>query len=326
MSCLVDTYHRRIDYMRISVTDRCNLNCSYCTDGPEQHLKRSEILSYEEIVRVVRAAAVLGVHKVRLTGGEPLLRPGLETLVKLIASVPGIDDVSLTTNGLLLLGKTSRLKEAGLRRLNVSLDTFKPERFKRISGSNRLPEVLAGIEAAKKAELVPVKINMVVLKGFNDDEVLDFARKSRDDGWHVRYIEHMPVLEQGFDSSCLVTGHEVMEKIENELGPLEPVFTANGSGPADYYRLSGAPGTIGFIKPMSERFCDRCNRFRLTADGRLRTCLLSNGEIDIRTALRGGASISELAMIIQQAVNEKPEKHHLLASPLAGRQMKQIGG
>ena len=326
MGCLIDSYHRRIDYMRVSVTDRCNLSCFYCTDGFVRHLKRSAILSYEEIERVARAAACLGVNKIRLTGGEPLVRPKLETLVRLLSAIPGVDDISLTTNGLLLFDQAVRLKEAGLKRLNVSLDTFKPERFNNVSGSNRLSEVLAGIEVANKAGLEPVKINMVVMKGINEDEVINFAMKTRDDGWHVRYIEYMPILENEVDPSRLVSGKDVKKKIENELGSLEPVYTAGGSGPAEYYRLSGAHGTIGFIKPMSERFCDKCNRFRLTADGRLRTCLLSNNEVDIRNALRNGASISDLAMIIQQAVDSKPEKSRVLVPSIIGKQMKQIGG
>jgi len=326
MSGLFDSYRRRIDYLRISVTDRCNLRCFYCTDGSFCHLPRSQVLSYEEIGRVVRAAAVLGVKKVRLTGGEPLLRPHLERLVELLSGVPGIDDISLTTNGVLLSSQAALLKEAGLKRANISLDTLKPERFAAISGRPRLDDVLAGIEAAKAAGLEPVKINTVILKGTNDDEVLDFASKTRDEGWHVRFIEYMPILEKDADLSRLVLVQDMMKQIEEKLGTLEPCLMASGAGPAQYYRLPGACGTIGFIRPLSECFCDECNRFRLTADGRLRPCLLSDNEVDLRAALRQGASIDELVAIIKQAVAAKPERHCLPHVSVSGRQMRQIGG
>jgi cyclic pyranopterin phosphate synthase len=327
MKGLFDSYHRHIDYLRISITDRCNLRCFYCSDGSFPHLPRHEVLSYEEIQRVVQAAATLGVKKVRLTGGEPLVRPNLERLVELLASIEGVDDISLTTNGLLLAHQATLLKEAGLKRVNISLDTLNRERFIAISGHDRLGKVLAGIEVARQIGLDPVKINTVVLKGTNDDEILDFARKTVDDDWHVRFIEYMPILEKGNDLSRLVVVSDMMRLIEENLGILKPCRISSGAGPAQYYCLPGAKGTIGFIRPLSECFCDNCNRFRLTSEGQLHPCLLSDDEVDLKKALREGASIGELVELIEKAVSDKPQQHYLpVVSALSKRQMRQIGG
>ncbi len=327
MSDIVDSYHRRINYMRISVTDRCDLCCIYCTTQSLPHLLHADILRYEEIHRVVQAAAGLGVKKIRLTGGEPLARLHLSNLVELLSQVDGIDEVSLTTNGILLDKYAAELKAVGLKRVNISLDTFKADRFQRITGSDRLKDVLRGIEAAKKAELNPVKINMVVLRGINDDEILDFARRTIDDGWHVRFIEHMPFVSSGDKDDRLVAVGEIMATIQESLGELTPCCPTSGNGPARYYQLPQARGTIGFIGAITDCFCAECNRFRLTADGKLRPCLLDDDEIDIRRPLRRGASIEELAQLIQEAAALKRGQHRLGEEIIPGkRSMRQIGG
>lgn len=327
MSGIVDSYHRRINYMRISVTDRCDLSCIYCTSKSVPHLTHDDILRYEEIHRVVQAAAGLGVKKIRLTGGEPLARLNLSRLVELLVQVDGIDEVSLTTNGTLLDKYAAELKVAGLKRVNISLDTFRADKFQRITGSDKLQDVLRGIEAAKKAELNPVKINMVVLKGINDNELLDFARRTISDGWHVRFIEHMPFVNTEAENNGLVAIGEIMAIIQESLGELQPSFPTSGNGPARYYQLPNAEGTIGFIGAMTECFCAECNRFRLTANGKLRPCLLDDDELDIKGPLRSGASIKDLEQLIQEAAALKRAQHHLGEEPApVKRQMRQIGG
>jgi cyclic pyranopterin phosphate synthase len=327
MTGLSDSFQRPINYLRISVTDRCNLRCVYCM--PEEGVPlmlHDDILSYEEIVTVVRAAAEMGINKVRLTGGEPLVRTGLPALVRLIAEVKTIDDISLTTNGILLARYAAELKEAGLHRVNISLDSLRPERFRQITRCGELEDTLAGIAAAHAAGLEPVKINVVVLAGVNDDELTDFARKTLSDGWHVRFIEHMPV--NGDDSGLLglVSVAEMRRRI-GTLGELSPWKTDVGNGPAKYFRLPGAAGTIGFITPVTEHFCYQCNRLRLTADGKLRPCLLSEAEIDLRGPLRRGASPEELKALIEKAVAEKPKGHRLAEGrPAKGRPFSQVGG
>jgi cyclic pyranopterin phosphate synthase len=325
MTGLVDSFKRRINYMRISVTDRCDLNCVYCSDRAETPYR--DVLSYEEIRRVVQAAASLGVRKVRLTGGEPLLRANLSELVRMLAGTDGIDEVSLTTNGTLLARHAVELKDAGLRRVNVSLDTLQPERFERITGGDRLADVLDGIGAARKAGLNPVKVNMVVLGGINDDEVLDFARKTIADGWHVRFIEHMPFTGSGPESGSVVPIAAILKSIEQALGALEPYLPTSGNGPARYYRLPGAEGTLGFIGAVTDCFCAECNRFRLTADGALRPCLLEDDEVDLKGPLRRGAGLEELADLMLGAATLKREQHRLGEDRVPeNRRMRQIGG
>jgi cyclic pyranopterin phosphate synthase len=325
---LYDTWHRQVNYLRISVTDHCNLNCIYCSVNNMLPLKHEDILSYEEIETLVRVAAEMGINKVRLTGGEPLMRPHFTTLVDMIAGIDGIDDISVTTNGILLARYADELKSAGLKRVNISLDTLKPERFKQITGHDKLKDVLAGIEAAERVGLKPVKINMVPLKDINDDEVIDFARKTIEEGWNVRYIEFMPIGTPNGDISGMVTTGEIKEAIQS-LGTLEPYTGLEGNGPARYYQFSGAKGTIGFITPITEHFCQTCNRLRVTSDGNLRPCLLAREEIDIKNALRKGAGKDELKEIIQKAVNIKRKQHNLdgrLAPDTDDRPMCQIGG
>jgi len=328
----LDAYNRPISYLRISVTDRCNLRCVYCMP-PEGVPWRphDEILRYEEIETVARAAAELGVSKLRLTGGEPLVRHGLVDLVRKLSAVPGVDDLALTTNGTLLAGWAAALRRAGLKRVNISLDTLRAERFAEITRGGHLEDVLAGIEAAEEAGLVPIKINTVVVRGLNDDEVVDFARRTQEDGWNVRFIELMPIgnnqlADAGWRARC-VPADEIRRQIEAALGPLQPAKLAAGGGPARTYRLAGARGTLGFITPVSEHFCTGCNRLRLTADGHLRPCLMSEREIDLRTPLRQGAGVAEIKALLLQGIEAKPLRHHLEeCEQPRDRVMSQLGG
>ena len=328
----LDAYNRPISYMRISVTDRCNLRCIYCMP-PEGVPLRShdDILRYEEIETIVWAAAELGITKIRLTGGEPLARLGVADLVRLLARIPGIDDLAMTTNGILLSRYAADLAEAGLQRVNVSLDTLRPERFRRITRRGQLEDVLAGMEAAREAGLEPIKINTVVIRGMNDDEVVDLAQKTMAAAWNVRFIEMMPVgnsaLADDDWQERVVTAQEIRQRIESALGELEPAKISTGDGPARYYRLPGARGTLGFITPISEHFCYQCNRLRLTADGQLRPCLLSDQEIDLRTPLRQGADVAQIKDLLLQGIENKPWEHHLdeLERP-EKRVMSEIGG
>ncbi len=325
MTGLSDSFQRPINYLRISVTDRCNLRCIYCMPTEGIHLMSHEdILSYEEIHTIAEAAAELGIKKVRITGGEPLVRAGLPKLVRMLAQIDAIDDISLTTNGILLAQHAAELEVAGLRRVNVSLDTLKPDRFKYITRDGNLNDVLKGIEAAKSVGLNPVKINVVVMSGINDDELLDFATKTTTEGWHVRFIEHMPFGEEASASSFVSV--DKMRQHLAALGELEPC-SFKGNGPAKYFRLPKANGTIGFITPVSEHFCFHCNRLRLTADGKLRPCLLSEAEIDLRQPLRSGISSAKLKRLIKKAADSKPLQHHLAEGYVPrNRNFSQVGG
>lgn len=324
-----DDFGRAINYLRVSVTDRCNLRCVYCM--PPQGVKKhahTDILRYEELALVIRAAAEIGITKVRLTGGEPLARLGLSEFIHMIATIPGIDDLSMTTNGTLLARHATALAEAGLHRVNVSLDTLDPERFATITRRDRLDDVWAGIAAARAAGLTPIKFNMVVVRGLNDDQIVDFARKTLADDWHVRFIELMPIganIRWAGDGTVPIP--EVRARIESEFGPLQPIHGPKGNGPARYHQLAGAEGTIGFIGAQSDHFCPSCNRLRLTADGRLRPCLLNEREIDLRAALRSGADVETVRDLLAQAIQSKPKRHHLEeALAPRDRTMAQIGG
>ncbi|MEK7281448.1 MAG: GTP 3',8-cyclase MoaA [Chloroflexota bacterium] len=309
MTGVYDSFQRPLKYLRVSVTDRCNLHCFYCV--PQAHFTswpQENFLSYEEIVTIVRACANLGITKVRLTGGEPLVRAGITKLVAQIAQIETVDDLALTTNGLLLASLASELKTSGLKRVNVSLDSLRPERLHRITGQNCFRRVMAGIEAAKKVGLDPVKINMVVMRGINDDEVVDLARLTITEGWHVRFIELMPFGQA--EASQFISLEEIRQRL-SALGELEAVFDVQGDGPARYFRFPGAKGSIGLITPISQDFCAQCNRLRLTADGRLKPCLMGDEEVDLRTPLRSGASLEEIEGIIQEAAAIKPQSHCL---------------
>jgi cyclic pyranopterin phosphate synthase len=287
-------------------------------------ISHSEILSYEEIRTVVQAAAELGINKIRLTGGEPLVRADLAELIKMLSQIEGIQELSLTTNGTVLKKYALELKQAGLSRVNVSLDTLKADKFRYITRLGELKGVLEGIEATKEAGFEPIKINTVVMRGINDDEVLNFTRMTYKDGWHVRFIELMPFK----GVAEFVPSNELRQRI-SLLGKLEPCTPVAGNGPAMYYRLAGAKGTIGFISPLTElSFCSRCNRMRLTSDGKLRPCLLGEDEIDLRISLRNNVSMDELKRLILKAVASKPEHHQLGGGNIrvVKRKMSQIGG
>ena len=330
----VDHFGRELDYLRVSITDRCNLRCVYCMppEGAPPR-RRDEILSLEQITTVVAAAASLGFHRVRLTGGEPLARRGVPGLVRTLCGLPGIAEVAMTTNATLLPAYAHELAEAGLSRVNVSLDSLRPDRFLRMTRLGDLAAVYQGIAAAEEAGLTPIKINVVVVAGVNDDELVDFALLTRDHPWHVRFIEVMP-LEASPDWGAgmpapgkrLVPVSVMRERLA-ELGPLTPDDGPGGRGPARYFRLPGAPGTIGFISPVSEHFCSACNRLRLTADGWLRTCLFSDVGVFLKPALDANAGQGQLMDLIRQAVALKPERRSLLAeSGVASRAMSLIGG
>jgi cyclic pyranopterin phosphate synthase len=326
---LSDAFRRRVSYLRISVTDRCNLRCTYCM--PESGLpwiSKAEILSFEEIESVVRAAASVGVTAIRLTGGEPLVRLGLARLVGRLAAIDGIDDIALSTNGLLLADQVHDLAAAGLRRVNVSLDTLRADRFQTIARRPGLDRVLAGIDAAVAAGLAPIKLNCVVMRGQNDDELADFAALTKERPVFVRFIEVMPVVENAADQrEQYVPSAEILERLR-VLGDLAPTAGPGGNGPARYFAFPGAPGAVGVISPLSHDYCDTCNRVRLTADGRLRLCLFGNHEIDLRTPLRCGAGESEIAALFSSSMLIKPERHHLNLGE-AGSRMRafsEIGG
>ena len=328
MSLNTDRFDRKINYLRVSVTDRCNQRCFYCMPKngvtPFTH---SQILSYEEIVRVVEAAVSLGIVKVRLTGGEPLVRKNICNLVSQIANTPGIVDVGLTTNGALFKEKARELYEAGLRRVNISLDTLNPFKFMRITRVNHFHKVIDAIEAARDIGFDPVKINMVVIRGVNDDELEEFAKMSLDMPFHMRFIEYMPVgVESRWDLEKTVPSTEVMARLE-KVGRLIPVAGGRLDGPSERFRFDGAKGEVGVISAVSNHFCSTCNRLRLTADGKLRPCLLSDREVDIKEALREGAGRQELMGIIAEAIDLKPDGHRLDRETAHCRKsMSRIGG
>jgi len=329
---IIDRFGRQMTYLRISVTDRCNLRCVYCM--PPEGIPwqpHENILSYEEIARIVAAAARHGIREVRLTGGEPLLRKNLTDMVALIAAIPGIESISLTTNGLLLASLAAALRQAGLKRVNVSLDTLDAEKFKQITRGGVLQSVLDGIQASEEAGLSPIKMNVVAMQGINDDELLDMARLALIHPWHIRFIELMPLTgQQTLSENGLVYSPSMsympMHEIKQKLLPLqlEAVEESTGSGPARLYQIPGGPGRIGFISPISEHFCDSCNRLRLTSDGNLRSCLLNETEISVREAVRAG---KDLLPFLKNAALLKPEGHELSLDHLPGsRCMRQIGG
>jgi cyclic pyranopterin phosphate synthase len=326
---LTDAFRRPITYLRISVTDRCNLRCVYCM--PEAGLPwipKAEILTFEEIERVVRAAAPLGVRSIRLTGGEPLVRRDLPRLVARLAAIDGIEDIALSTNGLLLADLASELRAAGLRRVNISLDTLREDRFTAIARRPGLNRVLAGIDAALAAGLGPLKINCVVMRGQNDDEVADFTAFTRERAVFVRFIELMPVTENAaLQSDAYVPSGELLDRIA-QGADLLPVAGPGGNGPARYYAFAGAAGAIGVISPLSHDYCETCNRVRLSADGQLKLCLFGDTGIDLRTPLRRGADAGDLGAIFTSAMAIKPERHHLdLGKPASAmRAFSEIGG
>ncbi len=324
-----DAFGRRIEYLRISVTDKCNLRCVYCM--PEEGLPwltRAEILTYEEITAIVRVMASMGLRRLRITGGEPLVRRDLTSLVRSLAQVQGIDDIALSTNAVLLAPLAQGLRDAGIQRVNISLDSLRPDRIDAIArrpGSHA--SIFAGLDAAERAGFRPIKINTVVMRGRNHDELEDFAAITRERPWHVRFIEVMPVGENlGISAHEFVSAQEMLETI-GRIGELRPVRGPTGNGPATYFQFPGAAGTVGVITPMSHNYCDRCNRMRLTADGRLRPCLFGTIETPLRDALRAGEPLEPL---IRRTLEIKPERHHLVQGQASGSggllALSQVGG
>lgn len=337
-----DAFGRRIDYLRISVTDRCNLRCVYCMPPDGVAWKaHDQLLSFEEIERFAAVAADEGISKIRLTGGEPLVRLGIVDHVRRLRETTGIEAIALTTNATLLPRYASDLAEAGLKRINISLDTLDPETYSQVTRGGKLADVLSGIDAAFEVGMSPVKLNVVVVRSLQQN-LAGFAGMTFDRPLHVRFIEYMPVGDVG-EHSCTsaeadgwsaadhVSTDEILERIAAEgaaaglggLAAVERDAAPGGWGPARYYRFPGALGTIGVISPLSHHFCGECNRLRLTADGKLRTCLFSDDEIDVRTVLRMGTE-ADVRDVIRQALAAKPEGHHMQLGTL--RRMSQIGG
>ncbi|MCK9216922.1 MAG: GTP 3',8-cyclase MoaA [Firmicutes bacterium] len=317
-----DRFERNIEYLRISVTDRCNLRCRYCM--PEEGIKdkrtHSDMLSLEEIYEVVKACTNIGINKVRITGGEPLTRKGVSGLIKNISKLDGIKDIAMTTNGLLLKEYAKELKESGLHRVNVSLDTLNEKKYKHITRFGSLKNVLEGLDEAKKVGLLPIKINIVLIGGFNDDEIEDFVKLTIDEDIQVRFIELMPIGQAtDWAKENFIPNTTVLDKFKE----LKPVPRADKSSPAEYYKLPGAKGLVGLINPISHHFCGNCNRIRLTADGKIKPCLNSNQEIDIKKVIKSGGDLEETIRI---AIQQKPLRHYLNEGQSIKRDMMRIGG
>jgi cyclic pyranopterin phosphate synthase len=328
MSDLIDSFGRKHNNLRISVTDRCNLRCTYCMPEDVVFMDRAELLTYEEIAHFVRVAAPLGIDKVRLTGGEPLMRRDLPKLAAMIVAVPGIKDVGLTTNGLLLAEQARALHDAGLRRINVSLDTLNPDRFRQLARRDGLDRVLAGIAAAKAAGFGPVKVNAVVIRGVNDGEVVPLARYARDNGLELRFIEYMPIGAEAWERDKVYFAAEILEQLSREFGPLSPAPDQDARAPAQEFVYADGGGRVGLIASVSRPFCASCNRIRLTADGKLRNCLFALGEVDVKRHLRESPDDAALAEAIRRNVLDKWEGHEIntarFVKPL--RTMHAIGG
>lgn len=327
----IDPFGRAITYLRISLTDRCNLRCVYCM--PHEGLQwqaRTDQLSAEEIARVVESAARRGVTRVRLTGGEPLVYPHIVEIVRRIASIHNIEEVSLTTNAMLLERLAQPLADAGLKRVNISLDSFDADKFRRITRGGEIDRVWRGIAAAERARLAPLKLNTVIVRGLNADELPALARLTMENDWHVRFIEVMPIGNaQDWGENFPAPGERYVsvQEMHSALSTfdLRPVTSPQGNGPARTYRITGALGTVGFISPLGEHFCQNCNRLRLTSDGRLRSCLVIPAEVSLRDAVRSGQPLEKF---FEQAIAQKPEHHDMLVAVPAGSQrgMSQIGG
>lgn len=323
-----DSYSRRINYLRISLTDACNLRCVYCMPEDMTFRHRRELMTDEELLYLVKIAASLGVTKIRLTGGEPTIRPGIVELVREIAATPGVKDLAMTTNGILLDKLAAPLAAAGLKRVNISIDTLDAEKFHRITRWGYLDDVWRGIHAAEAAGLTPIKLNAVVVRHFNDgQDMLDLAQLTVENDWEVRFIEMMPFGEvSDFQQTNVVTYAEMKERIEAHFGPLEEA-SYDYVDPSRPFRIQGALGTLGFISSVTEPFCQGCGRVRLTADGKLRLCLLRDDEVDLLTPLRAGASWEELRALMRDGAYHKPWGHELSAGKFAeNRAMNQIGG
>jgi len=325
----IDNSGRRINYLRISVTDRCNLACRYCV--PKEQiplLSHDKIARYEEILRIVEIAAQLGITKVRITGGEPFVRKGIFTFLKELGAISGIRDIGVTTNGVLLEKQLKNILRTNVRRMNISLDTLVPEKFRQITGKDHFHQVWRGIMAANEAGIAPIKLNCVVMRGVNDDEISDLATLAEKHPFHVRFIEYMPMGNSAMEQNQEVLVPEIKAAVEKRLGALAPVESGSFDGPAKRFKPENAPGEIGFISPVSSHFCHQCNRLRLTSTGRLRPCLLKNDETDILGPLRRGASPGELRQIFRTTLKNKPLSHSLDTDQVCriSSQMSAIGG
>ena len=317
-----DSFGREINYLRVSLTDRCNFRCKYCMPegGIQNKLGHKDTLYLEEIYHIIEELAGLGISKVRFTGGEPLVRKGIVDLISTTKKIPGIKEIAMTTNGLLLKKYAKELKEAGLDRVNISLDTLNRDKFKEITRGGSLEKVLEGIEIAKEVGLTPIKLNTVLIGGFNDNEIEDFINLTIYDGIDVRFIELMPIGEaQDFSEENFISNNVILERNPD----LIPVVKADKSSPATYYKHPDAKGKIGIINPISCKFCSDCNRIRLTSTGKLKLCLHSNREIDLRTPIRNGGDIKELLV---DSILSKEEEHNLEDKQYISRNMNQIGG
>ena len=325
---LVDREKRHLNYLRISITDRCNLRCLYCApDGRIPKLNHKQILSLEEILRLVSIGIRLGIRKVRITGGEPLVRRGAIDLLGRLTRLPQLRDVSLTSNGVLLEANAQRIFDAGIRRINISLDSLNREKFAHITGYDYFDRVWAGIQKVYEIGFAPIKINVVAMRGLNDDEILDLAKLSFKYPFHIRFIEYMPIGNSRSSSADQILAPEIKERVAT-LGELIPLDSGQIDGPARRYRIAGAKGEVGFISALSHHFCSTCNRLRLTADGKLRPCLLSDQYIPMMETLRNGGSDEQLAQCFRMAVKQKAARHHLGPNGTAAvkDQMQGIGG
>jgi cyclic pyranopterin phosphate synthase len=325
---LIDTFGRAHNNLRISVTDRCNLRCTYCMPEEVVFLDRAELLTFEEMTHFVRVAAPLGIDKIRLTGGEPLLRRDLPRLVRMLVDVPGIKDIGLTTNGLLLAQQAQPLYDAGLRRINISLDTLDPGRFREVSRRDGLELVLAGIDAARRAGFRPIKVNAVSIRGLTEHEVVPLARYAREHGLEMRFIEYMPIGAAAWERNKVYFAHEILEQIERAVCPLVPADDYDPRAPAMDFQYTDGGGKVGIIASVSRPFCMSCNRLRLTSEGKLRNCLFALDEVDVRPLLRDQPDDARLADVIRQNVREKWEGHEINTSRFIKppRTMHTIGG
>jgi cyclic pyranopterin phosphate synthase len=327
-AALIDSFGRVHNNLRISVTDRCNLRCTYCMPEEVVFMERSRLLTFEEITHFVRVAVPLGIDKVRLTGGEPLMRRDLSRLAAMLTAIPGLEDVGLTTNGLLLAEHAQSLFDAGLRRINISLDTLDAGRFRQLTRRDGLDRVLAGIAAAQEAGFAPIKVNAVVIRGVNDCDVVGLARAARDNGWEMRFIEYMPIGADAWERNKVFFAHEILEAIEKEVAPLAPAANGDPRSPAMDFDYCDGGGRVGLIASVSRPFCRGCNRLRLTSEGKLRNCLFALDEVDVKALLRDSPDDARLAEVIRANVWSKWEGHEINTARFVKpeRTMHAIGG
>ena len=326
---LIDNFNRTIDYLRISITDRCNLRCQYCMSEPfQKNTLHKDILRYEEILQIVNASVEIGISKVRVTGGEPLVRKDITNFLSQLCEIKPLRDVSLTTNGVLLKRYLDDIKNAGINRLNISLDTLIKEKFKSITGFNYWDDVWEGIQMAREMGFSPIKINVVVMKGFNDNEIIDFGKLSISQPFAIRFIEYMPFGKDKKSSNYFMPGFEIIKKLES-IDSLVPVDVKNNKqlheGPARRFKWENGQGEIGIISPISNHFCHSCNRLRLTANGKLRPCLLSDYEVDLKEALRQNFSTNKIKDLFKTAISKKKLKHNI-ENYVVHSKMSSIGG